>query len=160
MLYSDLNLKQLRIDADIDFAHYTYKKGQCSCCYGPKDQAAKYWRDGKITEAADYEYILFKNADNGSGCVSADDIIRGTVCVSWKMSKEKLEKVCELLRKQFTPDYHIFMPLDDFYTIIITSDRFTDIYGNSQTEKYKNDPKLKHMGEGLRDKTTLKSYRG
>lgn len=28
--YKDLNLRKLREEADIDFAHFTYKKAQCS----------------------------------------------------------------------------------------------------------------------------------
>lgn len=33
--YKELNLKSLREEADIDFAHFTYLKGMCSCCFPP-----------------------------------------------------------------------------------------------------------------------------
>jgi len=67
--YSDLNLKAIREALNIDFAHFTYKQGQCSCCYGPKDLPKMYWKDRTIPEGDDYSYILFKNANNGSGTV-------------------------------------------------------------------------------------------
>lgn len=43
--YGDLDLKKLAEIADLDFAHFTYKKNQCSCCYDPTDMAKKYWRN-------------------------------------------------------------------------------------------------------------------
>lgn len=36
MKYKELNLKKIREDNDLDFAHFTYQKGMCSCCYGQK----------------------------------------------------------------------------------------------------------------------------
>lgn len=93
--YKDLNLKKLREEAGLDFAHFTYNKGQCSCCYGPLDMADHYWAKGRrpqkinITHRPDgsvqgwsydrplkdVQYILFKNADNGSGRVTKEDVI-------------------------------------------------------------------------------------
>ena len=69
----------------LDFIHFTYKPGQCSCYYGPLDQAMKHWRKDFLEALGvhnhkeynainhnrsifDYaKYIIFKNADNGSG---------------------------------------------------------------------------------------------
>lgn len=45
--YADLDLKAIREACDLDFAHYTYGRGQCSCCYGPLEMPAKYWRNRK-----------------------------------------------------------------------------------------------------------------
>lgn len=42
--YGDLKLSKLRDELGLDFAHYTYLRGQCSCCYGPLDMSARYWR--------------------------------------------------------------------------------------------------------------------
>jgi len=132
--YKDLNLKKLREEAGLDFAHFTYKRGQCSCCYGPLDMADRYWAKGKrpqkinVTyntngEIASYQYdrpleqvqyILFKNASNGSGTVTKDDIIcewpirrkkqihfspRYRVCIEWQFPIEKMNPVLKCLRE-------------------------------------------------------------
>lgn len=138
MLYRDLNLKHLREVCDIDFAHFTYKPNQCSCCYGPLDLPARYWRNGKKppeyvpgTEVynnegkliggkyTDYEYILFKNAHNGSGYVKSTDEIKPYQCVSWSMSQDKLKKVVEELKRQLGADYKVVMPESEHYCIEI-----------------------------------------
>ena len=138
MKYKDLDLKHLREVCDIDFAHFTYKPNQCSCCYGPLDLPARYWRNGKKppeyvpgTEVydkdgkliggkyTDYEYILFKNANNGSGYVKANDEIKQYQCVSWSMPKDKLKKVVEELQRQFGKYYKVVMPENEHYCIEI-----------------------------------------
>ena len=116
MLYKDLNLKELREKCDIDFAHYTYRKNQCTCCYGPKDMAKKYWRNGEIKEN-NFTYILFKNANNGSGVVKAQDEIKDVQYIEWVLPPEKLEPVCKELKSQM-PEYTIFVPKEPVYTII------------------------------------------
>lgn len=140
--YGDLNLRKIREDNDLDFAHFTYKKGQCSCCYGPLDMAERYWKkkpvlvvvkkatktsgglqhyeiDGKRINTGDLQYILFKNANNGSGTKTKNDEIGKYTCVSWQMPTEKLKKVCEDLKSQLDDDYKVFMPLSDMYSILI-----------------------------------------
>ena len=82
MKYGELNLREIRDLADIDFAHFTYRRGQCSCCYGPKDLLKMYWKNRVIPEHDDYSYILFKNADNGSGTVTKNDEISDGTCIS------------------------------------------------------------------------------
>ena len=119
MKYRDLNLKKIREDNDLDFAHFTYQKGMCSCCYGPKDLPKRYWRGGVIPEHNDYTYILFKNANNGSGIVKRDDEIKDYQCVSWEFPIEKLEKVCKDLQEQVGDDYVVLVPTSDWYTILI-----------------------------------------
>ena len=144
--YGDLNLRKIREDNDLDFAHFTYKRGQCSCCYGPLDMADRYWKkkpikvmdedvteasdgcftykihyeiDGKIIDIDDLQYILFKNAYNGSGTKTKNDEIGKYTCISWQMPMDKLRKVCEDLKSQLDEDYKVYMPLSDMNTIII-----------------------------------------
>ena len=61
MKYRDLNLKKIREDNDLDFAHFTYQKGMCSCCYGPWDLPKRHWKNGIVREQSeDVQYLLFK----------------------------------------------------------------------------------------------------
>ena len=115
MLYKDLNLKELREKCDIDFAHYTYRKNQCTCCYGPEDMSTKYWRNGEI-KTKNYEYILFNNAKNGSGAVKSTDEIKDIQYIQWALTPEKLESVCKELQAQM-PEYTIFVPKRPIYAI-------------------------------------------
>lgn len=119
MKYKDLNLKKIREDNDLDFAHFTYQKGMCSCCYGPKDLPKRYWRNNTIPEGDDYTYILFKNANNGSGTVKRDDELKRYQCVSWHFPIDKLENVCKDLQEQVGDDYVVLVPTSDWYTILI-----------------------------------------
>ena len=108
--YKDLNLKKIREDNDLDFAHFTYRKGMCSCCYGPKDLAKRYWRNGIIPEGSDYTYILFKNASNGSGSVTKEDAIKDYTCISWRFPMEKMHKICKELQEQLGDEYIVYIP--------------------------------------------------
>ena len=122
MKYKDLNLKHLREVCDIDFAHYTYKRGMCSCCYGPKDLPARYWRNNKILEDVDYNdimYILFKNADNGSGCVKAEDNMGQTEYIEWNLTPERLDKVIAELKKQVGNEYDVECPENKYKCIVL-----------------------------------------
>lgn len=138
MKYRDLNLKELREKCDLDFAHFTYQPGQCSCCYGPMDLPARYWRNGKKppkyvpgTESynsegkvvggklTEYDYILFKNADNGSGIVRRNDEIRNYTCISWSMPNDKLDLVCKELQKQLGKEFKVIKPEDEHICIEI-----------------------------------------
>lgn len=119
MKYKELNLKKIREDNDLDFAHYTYKKGMCSCCYWPTDLASIYWKNRTKRDDDNYEYILFKNADNGSGHVTREDEIKGNVCISWRFDPSKLRKVCKDLQEQLGDDYSVLVPPNDLYTIVI-----------------------------------------
>ena len=120
MQYKDLNLKKIRDDNGLDFAHFTYQRGMCSCCYGPRDLPKRYWRGGVIPED-DYDctYLLFKNADNGRGHVKSADEIKDYTCISWKFPMEKLEKVCKDLQAQLGDGYAVMMPTDESTCIII-----------------------------------------
>ena len=145
--YKNLDLEAIREAADLDFAHYTYKKGMCSCCYGPKNLSSKYWKNGKVSgkEAFsawafdpikkayctfdfgtkvdkphdnEFEYLLFKNADNGSGVVDANTDI-DSVCVEWGFPSEKLNLVCKMLEEQLGYDYKVIKPKNFSKCIII-----------------------------------------
>ena len=132
--YKDLDLKAIREECDLDFAHYTYQKGMCSCCYSPKDLPKLYWKNRTVPETkssycswtkeseetatSEYEYLLFKNADNGSGCVKRDDYI-GDDYIEWGFPIEKLDKVCSMLQEQLGDLYCIEKPTDHFKCIVI-----------------------------------------
>ena len=119
MKYKDLNLKKIREDNDLDFAHFTYQKGMCSCCYGPKDLPKRYWRNNTIPEGDDYTYLLFKNANNGSGEVKRTDELKDFQCISWDFPIEKLENVCKDLQEQVGDEYEVLIPTNDMYCIVI-----------------------------------------
>jgi len=109
--YRDLNLKAIREALNIDFAHFTYQKDQCSCCYGPKDLPSLYWKDKTIPKGDDYTYILFKNANNGSGSVSKTDYLKDRQLIEWNLSDEQLDGVCKMLQEQVGEGYKIHKPL-------------------------------------------------
>ena len=127
--YKDLNLKQLRDECELDFAHFTYPKHMCSCCYGPSDFPSRYWKNNKVRNDDDYEYILFKNAYNGSGSVTKEHFIaRGpissyytqNVYIEWRIhDKEKLNKVCEALTKQVGSEFKVILPDDNMHCITL-----------------------------------------
>lgn len=137
MQYKDLNLKKIRDDNGLDFAHFTYQKGMCSCCYGPLDLPGRYWRggkkpvkvqvdgfthyefDGKRVKHGDIQYLLFKNAYNGSGHVKRDDEIKDYTCIEWSFPMEKLEKVCKDLQAQLGDEYVVLIPADKLTCICI-----------------------------------------
>lgn len=119
MKYRDLDLKKLRDECGLDFAHYTYKRVQCSCCYGPRDMAAIHWRGRKIKEDGDITYILYKNAYNGRGWVTKDDDVHDHDCISWKMPLKLLSKVCSALSTQYGEGFRVYKPKNDFYTIVV-----------------------------------------
>lgn len=125
MQYKDLNLKKIRDDNGLDFAHFTYQPGMCSCCYGPKDLPKRYWRGNVIPEKSydDCTYLLFKNADNGSGHVKRADVIQHYTCIEWKFPIEKLRKICNDLQNQLPNYYAVMMPPNKSHCILILKDR-------------------------------------
>lgn len=137
MQYGDLNLKKIRDENELDFAHFTYQRGMCSCCYGPLDLPKRYWKggkkpveveidgkwhyelDGQKVNTDNIQYILFKNADNGSGHVRRADEIDNYTCIEWGFPMEKLEKVCKDLQEQLGDKYVVLMPTDTYTCIEI-----------------------------------------
>lgn len=121
MLYKELNLAKIRKDYDLDFAHFTYQPGMCSCCYGPKDLPKRYWKGG-IVSTEDYdniEYLLFKNSDNGSGHVRRNDKIVNYTCIEWQFDESKLIPICKDLQAQLGDEYVVLVPKDIGSCIII-----------------------------------------
>lgn len=111
MQYKDLNLRKLRDDNGLDFAHFTYQRGMCSCCYGPRDLPKRYWKGGIVPgDGCEYTYLLFKNADNGSGHVKRTDEIANNTCIEWDFPMEKLENICKDLQAQLGNEYVVLMP--------------------------------------------------
>ena len=137
--YKDLNLKEIREECELDFAHYTYGRGQCSCCYGPFDMPARYWKnskkptevkdgrfvvgyeiDGKPFNKKEMTYILFKNADNGCGTVTRNDEIKDNTCVSFHFKDNKQKnKACQMLLDQLDSDYVLAVPEENDCCILI-----------------------------------------
>lgn len=119
--YKDLDLKGLREKCGIDFAHYTFKKGMCSCCYGPSDFPAKYWHKGIVKEDTieNVSYILFKNADNGSGRVTRNNYLsdKKHIYIAWKLSDEQLDDVCRELENQVGSEFDVIKPESNMYCI-------------------------------------------
>lgn len=132
LTYGDLDLKKLREECDLDFAHYTYGKDQCSCCYGPRNMPAKYWRDGKVLDDSNIEYILFKNAYNCGGTKKKSDKLatypqmyssyeKEHVYINWQIhSKEKRQAVKKALESQVGSEFIVEIPDDDMYCIKLT----------------------------------------
>lgn len=128
MQYKDLDLRKIRIENDLDFAHFTYNPNMCSCCYGPKNLSKRYWKDNEIKVGDDYQFILFKLADNGSGYVQKKDYICSskrmrhkhndtigeyeTVYIEWRFPLTKMNKICMDLQKQLGNNYRVIKPND------------------------------------------------
>ncbi|MEG1926085.1 MAG: hypothetical protein RR415_10100 [Ruthenibacterium sp.] len=138
MTYNELDLKTIREKNGLDFAHYTFGRGQCSCCYGPFDMPARYWKngvkpskyihgteiyeDGRLVGGKPREltYILFKNAYNGSGTVRAVDTIKNCTYVAYRVrSMEQLAAICADLQEQLGFDYFVEIPKSLMMCIII-----------------------------------------
>lgn len=136
MKYKDLCLRQIRESNDIDFAHFTYQRGMCSCCYGPKDLPKKYWRNGDIPEHDDYTYLLFKNADNGSGHVRRDDDIDDCTFIEWGFPMEKLPSVCSDLQEQLGDKYVVLVPKSNMKCIAVYKANSKYIKEQLDSDKY------------------------
>lgn len=152
--YADLDLKAIRDACGLDFARHTYSKGQCSCCYGPQDMPAKYWAKGRkakkfkvpgghrlVPPEGGYDgpdgkptYILFKNADNGSGRIcDLGESVENNTNVSYVFRDEAQKKaVCEMLQAQLGEEYILAVPANDFYCIgIFTIDGWENYKRNN-----------------------------
>lgn len=129
--YKDLDLKAIRKEAKLDFAHFTYKSGQCSCCYSPLDFPARYWEGGETTKEKfvkineeehkhTYSYILFKNADNGRGSVKGYSTIEdGTFVGYCNLTDEQMDIVVKMLQEQLGYKYKVIKPQDEYTCIEI-----------------------------------------
>lgn len=124
--YKDLDLKKIMQDFNLDFAHYTYLPGQCTCCYGPWDMAASHWKNGIIPKTEEEKdkarYILFKNADNGSGIRSKNDFIEDETYIEWNsdaISMEEIKGICRALQEQLGEEYRVEAPEDGSWCICI-----------------------------------------
>lgn len=136
--YGDLNLKEIRENNWLDFAHYTYLSGQCTCCYGPMDMPARYWHkskkpvkvegkpyeyelDGKPFDKKNMRYILFDNAYNCDGSVKKKDRIKDytTISYSKNLPAGLIEKICRELAEQLDEDYIVVIPKTVEFCILI-----------------------------------------
>lgn len=120
LTYGELNLKAIMAAADLDFAHFTYQKNMCSCCYGPSDMSKRYWKDGVVrNEDDDYSYILFKNSNNGSGAVRKIDVIESPTFISYRLSDSQMAIVIKELQKQLGSEYKVIAPESEFRCVEI-----------------------------------------
>lgn len=137
MQYKDLNLNKLRDDNGLDFAHYTYLKDMCTCCYGPLDFPKRYWKNGEKSKTEeDIQYILFKNAENGIGNVKDTDEIRDVQSIAWQFPMEKMQQICKDLQEQFGDEYVVLMPTDEFTCIMVYNINYKDLDGKIKETKY------------------------
>lgn len=155
MQYKDLNLKKIRNENGLDFAHFTYQQDMCSCCYGPLDLPGRYWRggkkpveieidghscyefDGKRVNTNDIQYLLFKNANNGDGYVKGADEIKDYQCIEWRFPVEKLNKICRDLQEQVGKNYVVMIPPNDMHCIIIFHKTNVDSIERHKRDGYK-----------------------
>lgn len=128
--YKDLDLKKIMKDFNLDFAHYTYLPGQCTCCYGPWSMNASHWKDKVIPQTQEERdkarYILFKNADNGSGIRTRNDFIEDGTYIGWNndaISMEEIKGICEELQRQLGEEYRVEVPQNGTYCICIRCTR-------------------------------------
>lgn len=131
--YGDLHLETVREACGLDFAHFTYQPGMCSCCYGPEDLPSIYWHNHTKLDG-NYTYILFKNADNGSGCVKRKDFVKDITYVSWDFPMDRMESVCKHLKECFGDDFSVIAPKDHFHTITVVINSRLNEYIKDNTE--------------------------
>lgn len=142
--YADLDLMKIRDECGLDFARHTYSKEQCSCCFGPLDMPAEYWRgegkpieleqpvfksgkaydltwNGELMRSEDISFILFQNAANGTGRIrSLNEPIRDNTCIRYQFKdEEQKRKVCQMLQEQLGDEYYVEVPEDDMTCIVI-----------------------------------------
>lgn len=156
MQYKDLNLNKLRDDNGLDFAHYTYLKDMCTCCYGPFDFPKRFWRNSekptkvkdangfhyeineKVLNENDIQYILFQNAENGIGNVKDTDEIRDYQSIAWQFPMEKMKRICQDLQEQFGDEYVVAMPTDEFTCIMICAVNYPGLEEKIKSQGYIN----------------------
>ena len=128
MKYQDLNLRKIREDNGLDFAHFTYLRGMCSCCFSPLELPARYWHKGiKPASMDNVQYLLFKNADNGSGWVKKTDEIKDYQCISWEFPETKLVQICKDLQEQLEDEYVVLVPESKDFCIVIIKASESDL---------------------------------
>lgn len=122
--YADLKLKEIAKKAGLDFAHWSCR-GSCSCCVDFMYFPQKFFTKSKATLDEDnLQFILFKNAYNGSGDVDKDHIIcyqsfesgkkasnrLYPVFVGWSFDEQNLDSVINLLQEQLGNKYKVIKP--------------------------------------------------
>lgn len=141
--YGNLNLRKIRDELGLDFAHYTYGKGQCSCCYGPQDMASIYWKNRVIPEGDNFKSILFKNSYNGNGRIkNKSELIRNYTCIMHhNLSFEERIAFAKKLKEQLDDDYIICVPKSETYTLIILykeGSNYEEYYKDMRSQKDKD----------------------
>ena len=138
--YAELDLKKIRDVCGLDFARHTYSNGQCSCCYGPWDMPAKYWAKGKKPKKtamyddkgkisgwcydrpfSEITYILFKNANNGTGYIrNMAQFIEDYTCIEYRFANDEQKmQVCKMLQEQLGDEYDVQIPETNDMCIVL-----------------------------------------
>lgn len=73
------------------------------------------------------QYLLFKNADNGSGWVKKTDELKDYQCVSWEFPETKLVQICKDLQEQLGDEYVVLVPESKDFCIVIIQGSESDL---------------------------------
>lgn len=138
MKYQELNLKKIREDNGLDFAHFTYLRNMCSCCSTPLEFPARYWHKGiKPTSMDNAQYLIFKNADNGSGRVTRTEDIKDYQSIAWQFPEKKLLKICKDIQDQMGNEYVVLIPKSKYFCILAIKRERTELIESEVKQGYR-----------------------
>lgn len=138
MKYQELNLKKIREDNGLDFAHFTYLRNMCTCCSTPLEFPARYWHKGiKPTSMDNVQYLIFKNADNGSGRVVKTDDIKRYQSIAWQFPESKLLKICKDIQDQMGNEYFLLVPKSKDFCILAIKRERTELLESEMKQGYR-----------------------
>ena len=83
------------------------------------------------------QYLIFKNADNGSGRVARNDDIGEFECIQWGFPVEKMGKICQDLEGQMGKEYEILVPSSEHFCIVAVSKSRKDLLEQELKKGYK-----------------------
>lgn len=138
MKYQELNLEKIREDNGLDFAHFTYLRNMCTCCSTPLEFPARYWHRGVKPKTMDgVQYLIFKNADNGSGRVKKTNDIKDYECISWNFPESKLLKICKDIQTQLSEEYVVLVPQNEHFCILAIKESRTNLLKSELARGYR-----------------------
>ena len=97
-----------------------------------------YELDGKKVDTNKITYILFKNADNGSGRIkNKEQYIENYTCIEYHFEDtQQKEQVCRELIAQLDSDYVVAVPKNNNHCIIIFMADRISAYADEFKENY------------------------
>ena len=115
--YRNLITEQTRLDMTVD--RLQEEKAELE----KKLKAERAWDyelNGEKFHEDSMKFILFKNANNGSGTVTEDDFIKDYTCIEYQLDfPDQVKRVCDMLREQLDDDYIVEMPCNENHCIVI-----------------------------------------